>query len=106
MTTSLPLDPDSAAGAPPSPLREIWTSFSASRGALIAATFFVLLVLAAVFAPWIAPHAPADQFRDFFLVPPAWTSGGASGRSLRREMRTPGTLLRRVSAIAADDSPA
>ena len=78
MTTSLPLDPDSAAGAPPSPLREIWTSFSASRGALIAATFFVLLVLAAIFAPWIAPHAPADQFRDFFLVPPAWTSGGSA----------------------------
>ncbi len=86
MTTSLPIDPQSAdgadlldgAGAPPSPLREIWISFSASRGALIAAAFFLLLVLAAVFAPWVAPHAPADQFRDFFLVPPAWTSGGST----------------------------
>ena len=62
--------------APPSLLREFWTSFSASRGALFAALFFVLLVIAALLAPWIAPHAPAEQFRDFFLTPPAWTEGG------------------------------
>ncbi|MEO8411798.1 MAG: hypothetical protein ABI478_14620, partial [Propionivibrio sp.] len=62
---------------PPSPLREFWISFSASRGALIAATFFILLVIAALLAPWIAPHAPAAQFRDAFLTPPSWLEGGS-----------------------------
>ena len=83
MNTSLPLDPESIDGvdgaiAPPSPLREIWTSFSASRGALIAAAFFLLLVISAILAPWIAPHAPSEQFRDFFLTPPAWVEGGST----------------------------
>ena len=78
MNTSLPITQASieSDGAPPSLLREFWTSFSASRGALFAALFFVLLVIAALLAPWIAPHAPAEQFRDFFLTPPAWTEGG------------------------------
>ena len=79
MNTSLPLDLESidSSSVPPSPLREIWTSFSASRGALIAATFFLLLVISAILAPWIAPYAPAEQFRDFFLTPPAWAHGGS-----------------------------
>ena len=63
--------------APPSLLREFWVSFSASRGALFAAGFFALLVIAAIFAPWLAPHAPAEQFRDAFLTPPAWQEGGS-----------------------------
>lgn len=71
--TQAPVEGD---GAPPSLLREFWVSFSASRGALFAAVFFVLLVIAAICAPWIAPHAPAEQFRDFFLTPPAWAEGG------------------------------
>ena len=82
MNTSLSLDPESIDGvdgaiAPPSPLREIWTSFSESRGALIAATFFLLLVISAILAPWIAPYAPSEQYRDFFLTPPAWADGGS-----------------------------
>ena len=79
MNTSLTIDGDQgeSGSAPPSLLREFWHSFSASRGALIAATFFILLVIAAALAPWIAPHAPAAQYRDAFLTPPSWLEGGS-----------------------------
>lgn len=35
----------------------------------------VLLVLAAVLAPWLAPHDPIHQFRDSLLAPPVWSGG-------------------------------
>lgn len=80
MNTSLSLPDESGdtGAAPPSLLREFWVSFSASRGALIAALFFILLVVSAVLAPWVAPHAPAEQFRESFLTPPVWADGGSA----------------------------
>lgn len=36
----------------------------------------VLLVLAALLAPWIAPHSPIEQNRALLLAPPAWVEGG------------------------------
>ena len=60
-----------------SPLRAFWSSFSASRGALCAALFVLSLVITALFAPWLAPYAPTEQFRDAFLTPPAWAAGGS-----------------------------
>lgn len=79
MNTTLSLTPQTvdASAAPPSLLREFWVSFSASRGALFAAGFFILLVISAIFAPWLAPYEPAEQFRDAFLTPPAWLDGGS-----------------------------
>jgi dipeptide transport system permease protein len=71
-------DPDgSGALSYPSPLKEFWQSFSANRGALIALVFFCILVLAALFAPWLAPHSPIEQYRDALLTPPAWVHGGS-----------------------------
>jgi len=43
---------------------------AAAGGAVVA-----LLVVAAVFAPWLAPHDPSHQFRDALLVPPVWSGG-------------------------------
>ena len=37
----------------------------------------VALVLIAVFADVIAPHAPHEQYRDHLLQPPAWQEGGS-----------------------------
>jgi dipeptide transport system permease protein len=34
------------------------------------------IVFLAVFADWIAPYSPIDQFRDFTKLPPAWEAGG------------------------------
>ncbi|KAF0814781.1 Dipeptide transport system permease protein DppC [Andreprevotia sp. IGB-42] len=61
----------------PSPLREFWLSFRVNRGATVALFYFILLVVAALFAPLIAPHLPAEQFRDALLAPPAWSEGGS-----------------------------
>jgi dipeptide transport system permease protein len=63
--------------APPSPAREVWLSMRANKGAMAGLAVIVLLVLTAVFADWIAPHSPIEQFRQNFLQPPAWAEGGS-----------------------------
>jgi ABC-type dipeptide/oligopeptide/nickel transport system permease subunit len=39
---------------------------------LIACLVAVAYVLAAIFAPWVAPHAPTEQDMMAFMSPPAW----------------------------------
>ncbi len=51
-------------------------SFVANRGALLALLVFAAVVLAALLAPWLAPHDPVQQFREHMLTPPAWQAGG------------------------------
>ncbi|GGX55627.1 dipeptide ABC transporter permease DppC [Saccharospirillum salsuginis] len=63
---------------PMSPLAEFWFYFSQNRGALAGLAFVVFIVLLAVFANFIAPHHPHEQFRDAILVPPVWAEGGMS----------------------------
>jgi len=77
MTTAATLD-----AAPASPLREFWQGFAANRGALIALTVLGLIGLAAVFAPWLAPHDPLQQFRQHLLTPPLWADGGMAAYPL------------------------
>ncbi|WPG38166.1 ABC transporter permease subunit [Variovorax sp. EBFNA2] len=69
--------PGSQAAAPPGPWREFWTAFSANRGAVIGLVTIVVLLLVALFAPWIAPHAPNETNAAAFLKPPAWQEGGS-----------------------------
>ncbi|HEY6633024.1 MAG TPA: ABC transporter permease subunit [Rhizobiaceae bacterium] len=57
-------------------LAEFWFYFSENRGAVIGLFFFLFLVVLAIFAPLIAPHAPNAQYRDAVLVPPFWQEGG------------------------------
>ena len=37
-----------------------------------------MLLLVALFAPWIAPHAPDQTNSAAFLRPPAWQAGGSA----------------------------
>lgn len=62
----------------PSPFKEFWHAFARNKGALGGLIFMVIVVFCALFAPWVAPHAPSEQFRDFMLTPPLWLDGGQS----------------------------
>lgn len=58
-------------------LREFWFYFSENKGAKIGLWVFLSLVFIALFANYIAPHAPNTQYRDALLVPPVWQEGGS-----------------------------
>ena len=62
--------------AAPGPLRAFWISFSENRGAVFGMAVLAFIVILAVFADWIAPYSPIDQFRDFTKLPPGWEQGG------------------------------
>ena len=59
-------------------LREFWYYFSENKGAVFGLGVMLLVVFLAIFAGVIAPHDPAEQFRDALLQPPVWQSGGSS----------------------------
>jgi dipeptide transport system permease protein len=67
-----------AAGTPPGPLREFWISFRANRGAVIGMAVVAVLLLMALFAPWLAPHPPHETNSAVFLKPPFWQAGGSA----------------------------
>ena len=67
---------DSRASGKVALFREFWSYFSENRGAVIGLFFFIAIVIIAVFADFIAPHAPNQQFRDALLQPPFWQDGG------------------------------
>ena len=54
-------------------LAELWND----KAGFLGAAFLLVLVLAAVFAPWVAPHDPAAQSLSDRLDPPAWSDGGS-----------------------------
>ena len=56
---------------------EFWSYFSENRGAVVGLVFFIAIVLIALFADFIAPHAPNHQYRDALLQPPFWQDGGS-----------------------------
>ena len=58
-------------------LAEFWSYFRENRGAVAGLFFFIAIVLVALFADWIAPHAPNQQYRDALLQPPFWQAGGS-----------------------------
>jgi len=59
-----------------SPRREVWLSLRANRGAMVALSIIVTVVLAALFANVISPHNPSLTDTEHLLVPPAWEDGG------------------------------
>lgn len=57
-------------------LAEFWSYFSENRGAVMGLFFFIAIVFIAIFADFVAPHAPNHQYRDALLQPPFWQTGG------------------------------
>jgi dipeptide transport system permease protein len=70
-------EPGLVVGTPISPLREVWLSMRANRGAMAGLCIIVFIVACAILADVIAPHSPIEQFRDNFLQPPVWQAGGS-----------------------------
>jgi dipeptide transport system permease protein len=61
---------------PPALLLECWQLFRENSGAMVGLIIIGLLLLVALTAPWLAPHPPAEQYREFLLLPPVWAEGG------------------------------
>ncbi|RBO86176.1 dipeptide ABC transporter permease DppC [Marinomonas aquiplantarum] len=61
---------------PKTPLQEFWHYFSTNKGAVAGLSFIVLICFMAIFADFVAPHSPSQQYRDALLLPPAWLQGG------------------------------
>lgn len=62
----------------PSPVKEFTTHFMRNKGAVIGLIFLLIMALAAICAPWIAPYSPVEQFREHMLQPLAWQEGGTA----------------------------
>jgi len=81
---SEPAPPGRAASSPGSGL---FQRLLESPGAVAGLAIMAALVAAAAAAPVIAPHGPAEQFRDSFLVPPFQQAGFPFGTdSLGRDI--------------------
>lgn len=62
---------------PMTPLQEFWHYFKQNKGAVIGLVYIVTVLFLAIFADFVAPHLPNEQFRDALLAPPAWMDGGS-----------------------------
>ncbi len=60
---------------PMTPLQEFWHYFSENRGAVWGLRIVVAIILMAIFADYIVPHDPTQQYRGQELKPPGWVSG-------------------------------
>ena len=65
------------APVPMTPMQEFWHYFKRNKGAVVGLVYVSIMILIAVFANFLAPYNPADQFRDALLAPPAWQEGGS-----------------------------
>ena len=64
--------------AQPSPLRAFWSAFRENKGAVLGLALVLVVVGLAIFADFLAPYSPIEQFRDAVRAPPIWQSGGSS----------------------------
>lgn len=57
-------------------MNELIKSFKKSKGAIVGAALLGILILVALFAPWLAPHDPMHVYDGSFSVPPSFHAGG------------------------------
>jgi len=82
MTTPTPVSAVDQSLLYPSPYKEFWQAFSKNKGAVAGLLFMLLIVFCALFAPWVAPHNPSEQYRDFLLTRRrGWKAGRSSSCS-------------------------
>ena len=64
--------------AQPSPLSAFWAAYRENKGAVLGLALLLIVIVLAIFADFIAPHSPIEQFRDAVRAPPIWQHGGSS----------------------------
>ena len=64
-----------SAPVPMTPLQEFWHYFKRNKGAVVGLVYVAIMIIIAVFANFLAPYNPADQFRDVLLAPSALKEG-------------------------------
>jgi len=62
--------------APPGMLLSFWRAFRENRGAVLGLIVVSIIIITAIFAEFLAPYDPLEQYRDFTRLPPAWTANG------------------------------
>ncbi|MEG3133596.1 dipeptide ABC transporter permease DppC [Rouxiella sp. T17] len=65
------------APTPMPPMREFWHYFKRNKGAVTGLVYIIIMLVLAIGANVLAPHGPAEQFRDALLRPPVWMEGGS-----------------------------
>lgn len=65
------------APVPLSPFSAFWVAFSSNRGAVLGFAIVSLVLLFGIFANFLSPYDPLEQFRDVTKMPPIWAEGGA-----------------------------
>ncbi|MFX7845037.1 hypothetical protein ABTK14_22560, partial [Acinetobacter baumannii] len=76
-SSTLPAPAVLSAALPPLPAwRRKLRRLLGHRGLVLGALFLAVIVLAAIFAPLLAPHDPFDQDVTARLIPPVWQAQG------------------------------
>ncbi|ACS87658.1 dipeptide ABC transporter permease DppC [Musicola paradisiaca] len=70
-------EPVANAPAPMTPLQEFWHYFKRNKGAVVGLVYVAIMLVLALGAGVLAPHSPAEQFREALLHPPVWQDGGS-----------------------------
>ena len=79
------LSPPTPSAAPTAPPDSLWRALLSNRVAWIGVALLLIMVLAAVFAPWLAPHDPLQQNIAYRLDPPSadfWLGTDSYGRDV------------------------
>jgi dipeptide transport system permease protein len=71
------VDEGAAILAQPSPLAALWAAYRENKGAVVGLTVVALVILIAIFANFVAPYSPIEQYRDAVRQPPVWEAHGS-----------------------------
>jgi len=63
---------------PHGPFRDFLIDFFKNRAALLGVVILGLILFGAIFADYVAPYSPIEQYRDFIRQPPSWQAGGSA----------------------------
>ena len=102
MTTAAPPAGKMVLSKRRSALTMLWLRFRRRPASLVALGFIVLLVFAAVFAPWVAPYDPNAQDYDSAWEPPTrehWFGADDLGRDLLSRLIYGGRVSLSVGAL-------